>query len=57
MQRSGNRIGLGGGREVVNPIGTSFLEWVPRNLQSVGLLHGDIELFAGVNRMRCEQER
>ena len=50
MQRHGNRIGLGGGREVVNPIGTSFLEWSPHNLQSVGLLHGDVELFSGLKQ-------
>ena len=50
MQLHGNRIQLSPGREVVNPIGSNFLEWAPPNLQSVGLLHGDIELFAGLKQ-------
>ena len=42
MQRHGNVITLSRTRAVVNPIGSSFLEWAPRNLQSIGLLHGDV---------------
>lgn len=48
MQRHGNVITLSPRKSVVNPLGASFLEWSPRNLQSIGLLHGDVELFAGL---------
>ena len=48
LQRAGNRIYLTKTRYVVNPLGSSFLEWAPPNLQSTGLLHGDVELFAGL---------
>ncbi|KAL1514513.1 hypothetical protein AB1Y20_003612 [Prymnesium parvum] len=50
MQLHGNRIALSPGHEAINPIGSSFLEWTPPNLQSVGLLHGDVELFAGLRQ-------
>lgn len=48
MQRHGNVISLSPRKSVVNPIGSTFLGWSPPNLQSVGLLHGDVELFAGL---------
>ena len=48
MQRHGNVIRLSSTRSVVQPLGSSFLEWAPPNLQSIGLLHGDVELFAGL---------
>lgn len=48
MQRAGNVIRLSPSRSVVNPLGSTFLEWAPPNLQSTGLLHGDVELFAGL---------
>ena len=48
LQRAGNAIRLSPSRSVVNPIGSSFLEWTPPNLQATGLLHGDVELFAGL---------
>ena len=48
MQRHGNVIRLSSTRSVVQPIGTRFLDWAPPNLQSIGLLHGDVELFAGL---------
>lgn len=48
MQRAGNVIRLSASRSVVQPLGSSFLDWTPPNLQSVGLLHGDVELFAGL---------
>jgi hypothetical protein len=48
MQAHGNVIRLSSVRSVVQPIGTTFADWAPRNLQSIGLLHGDVELFAGL---------
>jgi hypothetical protein len=48
MQRANNTIRLSATRTVVNPIGSTFLEWSPLNLQATGLLHGDVELFAGL---------
>ena len=48
MQRHGNVIRLSSIKSVVQPIGTTFLDWAPPNLQSIGLLHGDVELFAGL---------
>ena len=48
MQRRGNVIRLSAHKSVINPLGASFLEWRPPNLQSIGLLHGDVELFAGL---------
>ena len=48
MQRGGNVIRLSATKSVVQPLGSTFLDWAPENLQSIGLLHGDIELFAGL---------
>lgn len=48
MQRHGGVIRLSSTRSVVQPLGTTFLDWAPPNLQSIGLLHGDVELFAGL---------
>ena len=48
LQRGGNVIRLSPKKSVVQPLGNSFLDWAPRNLQSIGLLHGDVELFAGL---------
>jgi hypothetical protein len=48
LQRGGGVIRLSARKSVVQPIGSTFLEWAPPNLQSVGLLHGDVELFAGL---------
>ena len=48
MQEHGNVIRLSPTRQVVQPIGSTFLEWAPKNLQSIGLYHGDVELFAGL---------
>ena len=35
-------------RHNASVFGATMLEWAPRNLQSIGLLHGDVELFAGL---------
>lgn len=48
MQRANNTIRLSATRTVVNPLGSGFLDWAPPNLQATGLLHGDVELFAGL---------
>ena len=48
LQRGGNMIRLSPTRSLHQPLGSDFLGWAPPNLQSIGLLHGDIELFAGL---------
>ena len=48
LQRGGNIIRLSPKKSVYQPLGTDFLGWSPPNLQSIGLLHGDVELFAGL---------
>ena len=48
LQRNGNVIRLSPRKSVVQPLGQGFLDWAPPNLQSIGLLHGDVELFAGL---------
>ena len=48
LQRGGGVIRLSAKKSLVQPIGTTFTDWAPPNLQAIGLLHGDVELFAGL---------